>query len=61
MSIVHNIRRSFQNVKKDVADVKNQSSKLAVDISALTARIQKLETEHEEMNKEIAKAAKKKK
>ena len=61
MSIVHNIRRSFQNVKKDIPDMKNQLSKLSVDISALTARLQKVETDHDEMKKEMAKSTKKKK
>ena len=55
-----NIKRSFQNAKRDIADVRNQISKLSVDIAASVARTQKLETEVEDLKKAAAKSKKRK-
>ena len=59
MKVLKNIKRSFQSVRKDMSDMKNMVSKLSVDVAALTARLQKMETDSEAM-KSAAKGKKRK-
>ena len=54
-----NIRRSFQSVKKDITEIKNQISRLSNDLSAHTGKVQKLESDVDDLNKSAGKSKKK--
>ena len=59
MSLKHNLRRSFQNVKKDITEMKQRISML--ENNSLAQKLETVEKELEAVKESVKKSSKKKK
>ena len=58
MSLKHNLRRSFQNVKKDMTEIKQRLSML--ENNSIAQKLEKIEKELEDVKEAVKKTSKKK-